>query len=74
MLITQTLILHVICTNYAKRMDTGESNLVAVSECWRSEQKEMKLSDCIPSFLLLLLPAHPGVSAQFHYLAAVEGF
>lgn len=68
-LITQPLILHAICTNYATRMDVGESNFVAVSECWRSEEKEMKLSDCIPSFLLLV-PAQPGVSAQFHCLGA----
>lgn len=49
MLITQPLILHAICTNYAKRMDI-RSNFVEVTECWRSEKKDIKLSDCIPSF------------------------
>lgn len=69
MLITQPLILHVICMNYAKRMDIG-SDFMEVSECWRSEKQDIKLLDCIPSFL----PAHLGMSAQFHYLGAVEEF
>lgn len=66
MLITQPLILHVICIHHTKRMDIG-SNFMEVSECWRSEKEDVKLSDCIPSFLLLV-PAHLRVSAQFHYL------
>lgn len=66
MLITQPLSLHVICICYTKRMDI-RSNFMEVSECWRSEKKDIKLSDCIPSFLLLV-PAHLGVSAQLHYL------